>query len=129
MSNVFRLRIGNIEVRECTGNCHDYEVVKYQPNDLYGKEDIYRTVNALGETVYKSGLVTYDESCFKNPETCYTVSHIRWDDHEQAWQVVEVLTRPFELNKEDYEAWCGIMYTIFNTPSILKEITKNDTEE
>lgn len=126
---MFRLRIGNIEVRECAGDYSKYEVVKWQPNTLYGKEDEYRTVTALGEVVYRRGPVTYSESCFKNPETCFTVSHIRWDKHEAALQVDEVLTRPFELNKEDYKSWCDIMYTIFNTPSILKEITKNDTED
>lgn len=128
MSDMFRLRIGNIEVRECAGNYSKYEVVKYSPNELYGKADEYRTVTPLGEVVYKRGMTTYSESCFKNPETCYTVSHIRLDKHEHALQVDEVLSRPFELNKEDYKSWCDVMYTIFNTPSILKKII-NDAED
>ena len=124
----FALRIGTIEIREVLDKkFHEYEVVKWSPNQLYGKEEEYKTVDELtGVVSYKKNGVNYSASCFKNPETCYVVSFINWDAHEGWWDVDEVGTRPWQLEDEDYDNWSKVMKLAF-TQDILPK--PDDDEE
>ena len=123
----FSLRIGNIEIRETAdARFHEYEVVKWSPNPLYGKKDEYRVETPLGEIAFKKGCVNYSESCFDHPETCYVVSFITWNHKEPCWDVDEVGTRPWQLEDEDYDNWSKVMKLAF-TQDILPK--PDDDEE
>lgn len=90
-------RIGNIEYRTVVlFNGHKYiEIVRWVPNSLYGKEDEFE--KSPFDTRTKNGVV-YDDSCFKNPEVCYTIATIDYSDEPD---IKSVGMRAFDLNEQD----------------------------
>lgn len=97
-----------------------YEVVKWFPNPMYDKKDEYRVENELGEVEYVKNGVNYSESCFKHPESCFVVSFVDWNAHENWWEVREVGTRPFEMNENDFISWIKIMRLIAKSEVLPK---------
>ena len=68
------MRRGNLELRRYSSSDR-WEIVKWQPNPYYGKESEYiRSDN--GYIDGKRRHVVIDESCFVNPETCYSLAFI-----------------------------------------------------
>ncbi len=90
-------RIGNVEYRTVVSiNGHKYvEIVRWVPNSLYGKEDEFEKSPFDSKT--KNGAV-YDNSCFKNPEVCYTIATIDYADEPD---IKSVGMRAFDLDEQD----------------------------
>ena len=129
----FSLRIGTIEIRETIDkHFYDYEVVKWSPNPLYGKKEDYKAVDKLtGEVSYGKNGITYSESCFAHPESCYVVSFVSWNPNEGWWEVREVGTRPWQLDDASYDDWTKIMKLCMNSdilPQPSDEEERKDEE-
>ena len=94
---VHQKRIGNIDYRTAVSfNGHKYiEIVRWVPNSLYGKENEFE--KSPFNNKIKDGVV-YDDSCFKNPEVCYTIATIDYSDEPN---IKSIGMRAFELNEQD----------------------------
>jgi hypothetical protein len=99
-----KIRIENIE---CRFSQNQYEFVKWYPNTYYGQEA------TLQEDGYK--LVKVDEkrfsltknnhfidgSCFQNPEGCYVIAMITYDDSEDCTEIRSIGDRLLTLSREE----------------------------
>lgn len=108
-------RIGNVEFRlSKTLGLHprDYiDIILWYPNPDYGQEDQYEKVDKEWY-IPKSGNnhCRKHESCFKNPESCYTVATI---DIKEEPNILSVGLRPFDLkpkDRADFEAIVRLAY-------------------
>lgn len=91
-------RIGNIEYRAVVSPWNErkfIEIIRWVPNSLYGKEDEFEKSPFDSKT--KNGVV-YDDSCFKNPEVCYTIATIDYADEPD---IKSLGLRTFDLDEQD----------------------------
>ena len=90
-------RIGNIEYRTVVSwNGHKYiEIIRWSPNSLYGKEHEFK--KSPFDSKIKNGVV-YGDSCFKNPEVCYTIATVDYSDEPD---IKSAGMRAFELDEQD----------------------------
>ena len=94
-----RIRINNIECRFSQGR---YEIVKWFPNCYYGKEQEYIDNGyVLSGGFYRNANVSIGESCFKNPESCYTIATLHYDDGEGCCDMHTIGSRLLDLNKSE----------------------------
>ena len=99
-----KIRLGNIE---CRYSQVRYEIVKWSPNSYFGAEErlvaegYERVEYASGGFSYKKPNHTIDGSCFKNPESCYTIATLHYDEGEGCCDMKTVGPRLLELNKAD----------------------------
>ena len=96
-------RVNNIAFRiESNGSLH---IVKYYPNSYYGRYDSMVEggweKTADGSLYYDSVFV--DKSCFKNPESCYTLALLELDREEYTTNLRTVGDRVLDLNKRERE--------------------------
>jgi hypothetical protein len=73
------MRRNNIELRPMVNKSDDirFEIVKWQPNLYYGKEQDYILYDANDEFyVHPIHNCRIHKNCFKNPETCFTLMFI-----------------------------------------------------
>lgn len=96
-----RYRVNSIGFRiESNGSLH---IVKYYKNQYFGNFD--KMIEEGWEPNTKGGLykdcVTITESCFKNPESCYTVAILELDRDEYTTSLHTVGQRVLDLNKSD----------------------------
>jgi hypothetical protein len=104
-----KIRINNIECRFSHGR---YDIIKWYPNDYYGKEEKMIEEEGYERIEYGSGGFglkkdhhTIDSSCFQNPESCYTVAYLEYDDDEQCCDLTTVGPRLLKLKKKDRKAF------------------------
>jgi len=110
MNKNVRLRMGNM----CFENIQDiYEIVKYEPNGYYGKEEDYELIkvnsfngnetDAYAYTPKGEGYGSFiiDKSCFQNPERCYVVASFDVDD--EGANLVWCGERPLRLTKSEWQ--------------------------
>ena len=94
-------RVNNIGFR--IGGNGSLHIVKYYPNQYFGNFD--KMVSEGWEQDRNCGLhkdcVTITESCFKNPESCYTVAILKLDRGEYTTNLTTVGDRVLDLNKSD----------------------------
>ena len=99
-----KIRLGNIE---CRFSQERYEIVKWYPNNYFGAEErmieegYERVEHASGGFSYKKPHHTIDGSCFKNPESCYTIATLHYDEDEGCCDMKTVGPRLLELSKAD----------------------------
>ena len=94
-----RIRINDIECRFSQGR---YEIVKWQPNCYYGREQEYVDNGwELTDGFYKLNNTSISEGCFVNPETCYTIATLHYDDSEGCCDMKTVGPRLLDLDKSD----------------------------
>ena len=75
-------RQGNLEIRNSISSHHDFEIIKWFPNSLYGKEAFYTYDEIHNYYIPKTGWCTaVDPSCFKNPENCIVLGWIDRDEN------------------------------------------------
>ena len=92
-----RVRINQIECRFSQGR---YEIVKWQPNAYYNKQQEYIDNGwELSGGFYRSNNISIGESCFVNPETCYTIATLHYDKGEGCCDMKTVGSRLLELSK------------------------------
>lgn len=74
-------RQGNLEIRNSIVGHHDFEIIKWFPNSLYGKEKFYTYDEKHNYYIPKTGWCTaIDPSCFKDPENCLVLGWIDADE-------------------------------------------------
>ena len=94
-----RIRINQIECRFSQGR---YEIVKWQPNAYYNKQQEYIDNGwELSGGFYRSNKISISEGCFVNPETCYTIATLHYDDDERCCVMTTVGPRLLELSKPE----------------------------
>lgn len=114
------IRIGSIELRNVShfsGSGKYWEIVKNYPNPHYGQEKHFEQI---GNTEYYRKIsgeewesrVSYHKSCFKHPESCYTIATIEENDDEEP-DIKSVGSRPFNLNSRDFEDFLKICKSIY----------------
>jgi hypothetical protein len=114
-----------------------YEILKWQPNPYYGKEEDYEliklnpvSVKVTEEDVYgytpkgeHYGAFIVDKSCFENPETCYVLSTFTIDD--EGPNLVWCGERPLNLDKRE---WSNFMKCVKLAYNYIRQITNNGDE-
>lgn len=122
-------RIGNLQLRKATylGKAPErpsYHIEKWEPNGYYGNEekfidegDYYRHP----DDAYMC--VRIHKSCFKHPETCYSIASFEWDDHEAIYELHFIGDRPLYLSKEERE----VFWQLIELGE--KELNKTNTED
>lgn len=99
-----KIRVDNIECRCRNGR---YEIIKWYPNSYFGAEEKmiaegYEKVEyGNGEWSMKKDYHSVHESCFKNPESAYTVATLEYDVNEGCCDMTTVGPRLLELKKKD----------------------------
>ena len=101
-----RIRINQIECRFSQGR---YEIVKWQPNCYYGKEQEYIDNGwELTGGFYRLNNTSISEGCFVNPETCYTIATLTYDADEYCCDMKTVGPRLLELDKKEREDFFAV---------------------
>ena len=94
-------RVGNISLRKL----HDHlEIVKWDVNRMYGKQNQYDAPNAHG--LCKSITDPYikvHKDCFVHPEFCYTLAS--WDLTEEEPDLRYCGRRPLDLMLDEYDVF------------------------
>ena len=121
-----KIRLGDIE---CRFSQNRYEIVKWCKNKYYGAEqkmidDGYERIEYHnGGFGFKKTSHTIDGSCFKNPETCFTIASLKYSVGEGCCDLKTVGTRLLELNKHERKEFFKV-YKIAEK-NIRKEYKKN----
>ena len=96
-----RVRINNIECRFSQGR---YEIVKWQRNLYYGKQEDYITEGWILDGGFfrnRSNNVSIQASAFDMPETCYTIATLHYDDDEGCCDMKTIGPRLLDLDKPE----------------------------
>ena len=108
-------RIGNISFRlaETLGpNPKKYiDIVYWYPNPDYGQESSYIKEGEWYRPKYSDRKYKVHESCFKDPECCFTLATV---DIEEEPGVLSVGFRPFNLSDETYKDYKQIVSQALN---------------
>jgi hypothetical protein len=92
-----RIRINQIECRFSQGR---YEIIKWQPNGYYNKQQEYIDNGwELSGGMYRLNNTSISEGCFVNPETCYTLATLHYDNGEGCCDMRTVGPRLLDLSK------------------------------
>ena len=122
-----KIRIENIE---CRFSQNQYEFVRWYPNKYYG------TKNKLIEEGYKlhnihddNFILTKDnhtihDSCFLNPESCFTIATIVYDKKEYYTEIKSVGNRLLGLTKKERNYFFEVYK--YADKQIRKENKSND---
>lgn len=124
-------RIGNLQLRKATYLGKEpehvsYHIEKWEPNGYYGNEDKFIDEGdyyRYPDDDYR--FVRIHKSCFKHPETCYSVATFEWDDHEEIYELHFVVDRPLHLSKEERE----IFWQLIELGEEVLNKSNNDEEE
>jgi hypothetical protein len=103
-----KIRIDNIECR-----CKDgrYDIIKWYTNKYYGSEEAMiadgwnRVDHDNGDWALRKDWSTIYSSCFKNPETCYTIATLEYSTGEGCCDLITVGSRVLDLKKKDRKAF------------------------
>ena len=99
-----KIRIDNIELRVTDIG---YHIIKWYTNEYYGAEErmiaegYEKVVNGNGEWCMRRDWSTIHASCFKNPESCYTIARLEYFAGEGCCELTTVGTRVLDLKKKD----------------------------
>ena len=122
-----RIRINQIECRFSQGR---YEIIKWYPNSYYGAEAKYLEDGyELSGGFYKKDNVSIGESCFKNPESCFTVATLHYDDNERCCDMRTIGSRLLDLDKQERDDFFDVYNMAedrIHREARLKEMMEND---
>jgi hypothetical protein len=94
-----RIRINQIECRWSQGR---YEIVKWQPNGYYNKQQEYIDNGwELSGGFYRLNNTSIDANCFVNPESCYTIATLHYDGDEGCCDMKTIGPRLLQLSKPE----------------------------
>ena len=101
-----KIRINQIECRFSQGR---YEIVCWQPNSYYNKQEEYLADGwERSGGFYRKNNTSVSEGCFVNPETCYTVATLHYDDDEGCCDMRTVGPRLLQLDREHREDFFAV---------------------
>lgn len=94
-------RVGNIDLRKSYDHL---EIVKWNTNRMYGKQDQYDAPDARGLCKSKTDpYIKVHEDCFKQPEFCYTLAS--WDLADEEPDLRYCGRRPLDLMLDEYDVF------------------------
>ena len=99
-----RVRINNIECRFSQGR---YEIVSWFTNEYYGAEERMlsegweKVTWDNGDWSMKKENTQISSSCFKNPESCYTIATLEYSRGEGWCDMSTVGNRLLQLSKKN----------------------------
>jgi len=103
-TNNMKIRIENIE---CRFSQNQYEFVRWYPNKYFGTKDKliaegYQLHNIHDDNfILTKGNHTIHDSCFLNPESCFTIATIVYDKKEYCTEIKSVGNRLLGLTKKE----------------------------
>lgn len=110
-----RIRINNLEFKEYTSTKKDkllYEIVKWYPNNYFGKEKEYRK-DGYVDNFEGWGLTrdwhTISKALFTYPENCIVIAFIEKSNED--WELRSVGERLLELTPEEQQDFFTV-YTL-----------------
>ena len=119
-----KIRINQIECRFSQGR---YEIVRWQPNSYYNKQEEYLASGwELSGGFYRKDFTSVSEGCFVNPETCYTVATLHYEDGEGCCDMRTVGPRLLELDRTDREDFFAVYELVEDR--IREEARNQETE-
>lgn len=101
-----RIRINNIEFKKYTSTKKDkplYEIVKWEYNFYYGKEEEYRNngyVDSFGGDFLQKEGKSIQKSFFSSLESCYVIAFI--EKGKESWELKSVGERMLDLTPEEW---------------------------
>ena len=122
-----KIRIENIE---CRLSHNTYEFIKWYPNIHFGSEaqlvaEGYELVTYPdGDYEYTKNRLHINGSCFKHPESCYTIATISYNKKEDWTEVKSTGDRLLNLTKKERKSFFKV-YEYANE-QIIKENKDND---
>lgn len=126
MDKTLKCRVGNIEFKYREFN-KQYEIVRWQPNELYGKEaELAKDPNwhwrhgtwskSIGGMWCQHG-----PSCFEHLESCYQIVSVRYPENDYSkFDLRTVGLRPWELDAQDEQDFKVVLEFVKQTPEILR---------
>jgi len=119
------VRINNIE---CRFSQERYAIVKWFKNEYYEAEQ--RLIDEGYERIeypnnrwqMKRGWHNIDMSCFVNPESCYTIATLHYDNDEMCCDMTTVGPRLLELNIIERD-------TFFKVYELAEEMIREENKE
>lgn len=91
-----------------------YDIALWYPNNYYGRDDEFPEdpLDNSFRTDPKYSNCRIHKSCFKHPETCFTIASFDYDEHEGFYELHFCLDRPIEyLNTvEKRDAFWELLY-------------------
>lgn len=121
---MIKVRINNIECRFSQGR---YEIVKFQPNQYYQKQEEYIADGwKLEGGFFRKNRTSISSSLFNLPETCYTIVTLKYNRGEGCCDMTTVGNRLLELDKNDRD----IFFKVYELAEkmIFEEEEKEDEE-
>jgi hypothetical protein len=101
-----KIRINQIECRFSQGR---YEIVCWQPNSYYNKQEEYLADGwERSGGFYRKNNISISEQCFVNPETCYTVATLHYDADEGCCDMQTIGPRLLQLDREHREDFFAV---------------------
>jgi hypothetical protein len=122
-----KIRIENIE---CRFSQNQYEFVRWYPNKYYGTknkliEEGYKLHNIHDDNfILTKGNHTIHDSCFLNPESCFTIATIVYDKKEYYTEIKSVGNRLLGLTKKERNYFFEVYK--YADKQIRKENKSND---
>jgi hypothetical protein len=122
-----KIRIENIE---CRFSQNQYEFVRWYPNKYYGTKsqliaEGYELHNIHDDNfILTKGNHTIHDSCFLNPESCYTIATIVYDKKEYYTEIKSVGNRLLGLTKKERNYFFEVYK--YADKQIRKENKSND---
>jgi hypothetical protein len=122
-----KIRIENIE---CRFSQNQYEFVRWYPNKYYGTknkliEEGYQLHNIHDDNfILTKGNHTIHDSCFLNPESCFTIATIVYDKKEYYTEIKSVGNRLLGLTKKERNYFFEVYK--YADKQIRKENKNND---
>jgi hypothetical protein len=122
-----KIRIENIE---CRFSQNQYEFVRWYPNKYFGTKDKliaegYKLHNIHDDNfILTKGNHTIHDSCFLNPESCYTIATIVYDKKEYYTEIKSVGNRLLGLTKKERNYFFEVYK--YADKQIRKENKSND---
>lgn len=109
----------NLEIRNSINSHHDFEVIKWYPNSLYGKEDQYYYDEVHNWYIPKNGWCTaIDPECFKNSECCVVLG---WIDRDENGKLTRDFTEQAFKEEGLYEL---VLWFVGNADKFYKALGK-----
>ena len=122
-----KIRIENIE---CRLSQNQYEFVRWYPNKYYGTKNKliaegYELHNIHDDNfILTKGNHTIHDSCFLNPESCFTIATIVYDKKEYYTEIKSVGNRLLGLTKKERNYFFEVYK--YADKQIRKENKSND---
>lgn len=127
-----RIRINQFE---CRFSQRRYEIVKWYPNEYYNaeqkliEEGYVKVEFENGNWSMKKDYHSITSSCFKNPESCFTVATLHYDDGEGCCDMRTIGTRLLDLDKQERDDFFDVYAMAeerIHREACLKEMMEND---